>query len=179
MVWAYNLLKTPYNILKIRLGKLSHFINLHNSAAGTFVGNYSYFMKQEFNNRKIALDYMQALAKRNTSEVLAFFAPEVDWYIPGDEQAAPWLGRRNRSGLQDFFQLLWNNTVPVSATISQVMDSGNDVIIAGEFSTRMLATGRIMESLFFIHLTIENGLITRYRLLEDSLAVFRALQPLK
>lgn len=49
-------------------------------------------------------------------------------------------------------------------------------MITGEFVTKMLETGHIVESLFCIQMRIQNNKITRYRLLEDSLAVSKALE---
>ncbi|WP_183084531.1 hypothetical protein [Chryseobacterium sp. 7] len=48
-------------------------------------------------------------------------------------------------------------------------------MITGEFVTKMLETGHIAESLFCIQIRIQNNKIIRYRLLEDSLAVSKAL----
>ena len=120
--------------------------------------------------------YLQALSARNLSLILSLFGEETDWYIPGDSEKAPWLGRRRtKSEIRAFFQLLWDNTIPMGANIDHIFVDGKRAVIAGDFRTGMLATDQICESLFFIHLTAENGLITRYRLLEDSLAVYQSL----
>jgi hypothetical protein len=76
---------------------------------------------------------------------------------------------------QYFFSLLWPATEPLSAQVDHLFVDGDKAVVIGEFSTRMLATGKVVDSLFHIHLTVEGGLITCYRLLEDSLAVYRAL----
>ena len=39
----------------------------------------------------------------------------------------------------------------------------------------MLETGKVVDSLFFILMTLEDDLIVRYRLLEDTLSVSKAL----
>lgn len=120
--------------------------------------------------------FLQFLSERNLTELINLFSDTVDWYIPGDEQKAPWLGeRKNKQEISDFFELLWKNTEPVSAKIDHIFNDAENVVITGEFATKMLVTGNIVESLFCIQMRIHNDKIIRYRLLEDSLAVSKAL----
>jgi uncharacterized protein len=120
--------------------------------------------------------FLGAMGTRDLDAIVELFSEEVDWFIPGDETLAPWLGKReDKEGVRDFFSLLWPATEPLSAQVDHLFVDGDKAVVIGEFSTRMLATGKVVDSLFHIHLTVENGFITRYRLLEDSLAVYRAL----
>ena len=128
------------------------------------------------NIESIIQKFLKYLTGRELDELSALFSDDIDWYIPGDETKAPWLGKRNsRQEIVDFYKLLWKNTEAVSAEVSNIYIDDTSAIIAGEFSTRMLQTGKVVDSLFFIHLTVENDLIVKYRLLEDSYAVSKAL----
>jgi uncharacterized protein len=127
--------------------------------------------------QQIVQQFLQYLSQRDLENITSLFADKIDWYIPGDEQKAPWLGKRtSKHEVKAFFDLLWSDTDPVDATIDHVFIDGNRAVIAGSFSTKMLKTGRIVDSLFFIHMVIDNDRIVWYRLLEDSLAVSRSLQ---
>lgn len=120
--------------------------------------------------------FLQYLTQRDLENLAALFSDPVDWFNPGDEERAPWLGRRSsREEVRQFYRLLWAQTEPLSATIDHIFTDGEQAVISGDFSTRMLPTGKVVDSLFFIRMTIQNGLITRYRLLEDSYAVSRSL----
>ena len=120
--------------------------------------------------------FLGAMGARNLDAIVELFAEQVDWYIPGDEKLAPWLGKRtDKKAVRNFFALLWPATEPLSASVDHLFVDGDQAVVIGEFSTRMLATGKVVNSLFHIAMTVENGLINRYRLLEDSLAVSRAL----
>jgi hypothetical protein len=124
----------------------------------------------------ITQDFLQWLSHRKLNPLVELFADEVDWYIPGDQQKAEWLGRRNnKSEIEDFFRVLWANTEPLAANIEYVHTNDDHAMIAGSFVTKMLKTGKIVDSLFFIHFRCRDGKIVFYRLLEDSLAVWRAL----
>ncbi|MDR4890726.1 MULTISPECIES: nuclear transport factor 2 family protein [unclassified Chryseobacterium] len=120
--------------------------------------------------------FLQFLSERKLTELTNLFSDTVDWYIPGDEQKAAWLGvRNNKQEVSDFFELLWKNTEPVSAKIDHIFNDDENVVMTGEFVTKMLETDHIVESLFCIQMRIQNDKIIRYRLLEDSLAVSKAL----
>ncbi|WP_454046204.1 nuclear transport factor 2 family protein [Chryseobacterium sp. Marseille-Q8038] len=120
--------------------------------------------------------FLQFLSERKLTELTNLFSDTIDWYIPGDEQKAAWLGvRNNKQEVCDFFELLWRNTEPVSAKIDHIFNDDENVVMTGEFVTKMLETDHIVESLFCIQMRIQNDKIIRYRLLEDSLAVSKAL----
>lgn len=126
--------------------------------------------------QNIIQTFFKHLSERNLKELTDLFSDKIDWYIPGDETKAPWLGRRgNKQEVSDFYELLWKNTEPISVKVDHVFIDGNKSVIAGEFSTKMLQTGKIVDSLFYIQITIQDNLIIKYRLLEDSLAVAKSL----
>ena len=125
----------------------------------------------------VVQQYLQALGGRNLDDILAVMADEIDWYVPGDTSLAPWLGKRSvKADVKEFYELLWPATLPMSAAVEHIIADGEFAVVSGEFSTKMLATGKIVDSVFSIHITVTDGLITRYRLLEDSLAVAEALR---
>jgi ketosteroid isomerase-like protein len=129
------------------------------------------------NTRKVARQFCQALGNRNLAVLLTLFAENIDWYIPGNERVVPWTGKRTtKQEVKAFFELLWKNTVPVSASIEHILAEDDFAVITGEFSTRMLPGLKVVDSVFSIHLTLKEDLIVKYRLQEDSYAVAAALQ---
>ncbi len=125
----------------------------------------------------IVQQFCQALADRNLDKLISLFAEEIDWYIPGNAKVAPWLGKRTHKGeVIQFFRLLWSSTEPINATIDCLLAENNLAVVTGAFSTRMLQTGKVVASLFSIHLTVRDKVIVKYRLLEDSYAVFESLR---
>ncbi|MBD1425828.1 nuclear transport factor 2 family protein [Sphingobacterium arenae] len=125
---------------------------------------------------KIIQSFLENLTTRNLDNLCNLFAENIDWLIPGDQERASWLGqRKNKEQIKSFFEELWRNTEPLNANINNILNKENVAIISGEFQTKMLKTGKIVDSLFFIELTTENNKIVKYRLLEDSFAVSKAL----
>jgi ketosteroid isomerase-like protein len=138
-------------------------------------------MENAENNTSIEVvkRYYSALGKRNIEKIIELFPEQLDWYVPGNETVAPWLGARNsRDQVREFFELLWQNTVPVSAAIDHMVVDNAVVISSGSFETLMVKTGKTYSSLFFTEITIVDGLIVKYRLLEDTFGLVTALQPL-
>lgn len=127
--------------------------------------------------RETAIKYFTALAERNLENAVVLFADELDWLIPGNEKIAPWLGQRStRTEVEKFFSLLWQKTEAVSGVINHMATNDNVVIVSGHFETRMLETGKIFDSIFFAEITVVDGLIVKYRLLEDSFGLVQALE---
>lgn len=122
--------------------------------------------------------YLQALAARDAASLGEFFAETLDWDVPGARELAPWLGpRHSRQEVETFFELLFANTGPVEAHLDHLLVDGAVAIVTGNFSTTMTQTGKPYVSRICIQLRVENGQIVHYRLLEDSLALVRALTP--
>lgn len=130
----------------------------------------------EDNVNKVVRDFLKYLGERNLTELTQLFSETVDWYIPGDETKATWLGIRNtRQEVSDFYELLWKNTQPISANIDNIFTDEENAVIVGEFSTKMVKTNNILNSLFCIQMRIQDNKIVRYRLLEDSFKVSKSL----
>jgi len=122
-------------------------------------------------------NFIKYLSTRDLESLVQLFGETIDWFIPGDESRAPWLGRRNtRLEVENFYKLLWSETEPITAEISAIFIIDDKAAITGSFSTKMLRTGRGVTSLFCIQMTVQSGEIIRYTLLEDSYAVSEALK---
>eukprot|EP01133_Synstelium_polycarpum_P016534 gene16534-19649_t len=131
---------------------------------------------QTIQTREIVQNFYQALANRELQKLTGFFAEQTDWDIPGDQELAPWLGKReNKRQIKAFFELLWQNTEPVTAQIEHILAEGDFAVATGHCSSKMLRSSQIYSSIFSAHFTIKNGQIVRYRFLEDSNGLVEAL----
>lgn len=120
--------------------------------------------------------FMENLMSRNLDKLLELFADKVDWYIPGDQHKASWVGRRSsKQEIKEFFELLWADTEPLDASVQKIFTDDQHIAIVGDFVTRMLRTNTIVNSPFSIYIKIENNVIAYYRLMEDGFQVSQAL----
>jgi len=120
--------------------------------------------------------YIAAMRSAATPEAVAsLFTDDVDWDIPGAVDRVPWIGRRRgQKGVADFVRALWDGIEPIRFDVTAVAAEGDRAFAAGALESRAKRTGRIMRSDFVIDATVRDGLIARFRLLEDSFAVAEA-----
>ncbi|SDH31354.1 nuclear transport factor 2 family protein [Nonomuraea jiangxiensis] len=108
------------------------------------------------------------------------FADEIDWQLnwPAEgHPAVPWIRpRTGRRDMAEHFRLLDAHHVPEldGTTVERILVDGKDAVVTGELVRTARATGKAFTCAFALHLTIEDGLVTRFYLYEDSLSVFRA-----
>lgn len=104
---------------------------------------------------------------------------KLDW-PPGDyASTVPWIRQRTtRSGIAEHFRLLAEHHVAEqsSAEVTSVLVDGPDAIVIGELHNVARPTGRSYDAAFALHLTVEDGLITRHHVYEDSLTVMQAFE---
>jgi ketosteroid isomerase-like protein len=130
-------------------------------------------------NKRIA---EQLLAKirdaADPEEVAALFNQDVQFEIAGDVGALPWIGRSTgRNAVAAFIRDTRRLLERRRFDVHEILVSDSRAIIVGDLTTRINATGKVVESTFALILTISGGEITRFQMLEDSLAVSRAARP--
>jgi ketosteroid isomerase-like protein len=87
----------------------------------------------------------------------------------------PGIGRKaGRSAVADFIRGLRSLTEPVKFDVQDVLAGEDRAVIVGELATRIKATGKMIESVFAIILTVSNSKISHFQMLENSFAVSRA-----
>lgn len=129
--------------------------------------------------RQVVECYLAAVAEfqadpnpSNLAIVADAFAEEVDWNIAGDTDTVPWIGeRRGKTGVAEFFTDLRKDNDPQRFAIRKILADTDTVVVLGDLATRVKATGRLIETEFALDITVRDGLIVRYRLIEDSFAV--------
>ena len=109
-------------------------------------------------------------------DLAALFCRKVDWAVPGDAGALPWIGRGRvgRHRIADYVRQSRALVEPGAFTVDDILVQGERAVILGERSYRVRQTGKPVETEFAIVLTVTGGRIARFRLLEDSFAVSQA-----
>jgi ketosteroid isomerase-like protein len=118
-------------------------------------------------------ELLSRMASGDAETTAELFAEEVDFLCAGFERV-PWVRpRRTREDMADFFRTMNANFVPEdrSASVSGFLVDGEDAVVMGHVSQRLKRNGRAFTIPFALHLTVSDGLITRYHVYEDSLTV--------
>jgi ketosteroid isomerase-like protein len=109
------------------------------------------------------------------AEVAELFSEDLEWEIAGDEGALPWIGKRSgRRAVADFVSETRVQIERLRFDVKDVFTSDTRAAILGNLASKVRRTGRIMETDFVVVLTVANGEIVRFQMLEDSFAVARA-----
>jgi ketosteroid isomerase-like protein len=112
---------------------------------------------------------------RPPSEIAALFAADLVFEIQGDAGVLPWIGRKTgRQAIEDFVRDIRAMTEPVGFDVEDILASDSRAAIVGALQTRIKATGRITATQFAIILTIVDGAVARFQMLEDSFDVSKA-----
>jgi len=121
------------------------------------------------------------MAKGDHRRTAELFAEPVDWRLSWPAEghpAVPWVrARSTRAEVVDHFAALEAYHVPErnGTSVTHLLVDGRHAVVLGEIAQTVRASGTAYASPFALHLTVEDGLITRFHVYEDSLTVARAL----
>ncbi|BCK54753.1 ketosteroid isomerase [Nocardia wallacei] len=130
-------------------------------------------------------ELLRRIAEGDADRIAELYAPEYDWKLSWPEAehgraATPWIVHRGtRADAADHYRMLRGHHIPEEAAteIERILVDGPDAVVLGEIRQTARTTGRPYRARFVLHVTVENGLITRNHVYEDSLAVARAFDP--
>ena len=124
----------------------------------------------------IAQQFLDSIgAGADADEIAALFSVDVQFEVPGDVGALPWIGRKSgRRAASDFIRDTSRLIEHVRFDVQGILTDQDRAVIVGELTSRVNATGKVIESPFALILTVSEGKITRFQMLEDSFAVSQA-----
>ncbi len=127
-------------------------------------------------NIEIAQVFLDGIANgRDPAEIAAPFADNLTFEIQGDDGVLPWVGRKvGRQMMADFISNLRVLTEPVAFDVEDILASETRAVIVGSLRSRIKATGRTTASQFALVLTIAQGTVNRFQMLEDSFDLSKA-----
>ena len=131
--------------------------------------------------RETVTELLGRIGEGDHDGVAEMFAEKIDWQLDWPEEghpSVPWIRPRSgRDDVAEHFRLLAEYHVPElnGTSVTRILVDGDDAVVFGHLAQTVRATGTAYTSPFALHLTVENGLITRYHIYEDSLTVARAL----
>ncbi|MCM2388942.1 nuclear transport factor 2 family protein [Streptomyces albipurpureus] len=135
--------------------------------------------------RAVVHDLLRRIGEGDPEHIAELYAEQGDWKLswPEDEHgraATPWIRHRStRADAAAHYRELAEHHLPeqVATEVERILIDGNDAVVLGEIRQMARPTKRAYRARFALHLTIEDGLVTRHHVYEDSLAVARAFEP--
>ncbi|WP_326691619.1 nuclear transport factor 2 family protein [Streptomyces sp. NBC_01795] len=129
--------------------------------------------------RTVVREFLAARMAGDTGRLVELFADEVDWLL-AENPVVPWIRPRSTAA-ECAAQVteLMEYTVPedARASVDTFLVDGTDAVLTGHVSGTVRATGKSFAGPFALHLTVEEGRVTRHHLYENSLSIAEACTP--
>lgn len=121
--------------------------------------------------------YLDTFFKKDIEKNLECLTEDVVWKVQGAADV-PTIGlRRGRDQVRAWMAQFPVNFEPVEFHVERVFESGDQVVMTGNFKHRILSTGKEFVSDFAAICTVREDKVSAYNFLEDSYALWRAFQP--
>ncbi|MFF5307957.1 nuclear transport factor 2 family protein [Streptomyces massasporeus] len=118
--------------------------------------------------------YFEAFGTRDMERILSHFAPDATWTIPGDPALTPWAGRRTGpEEIQQSLTAFFAAVEPLAFELQAMAEADGRVLVPGRYASRFHPSGQVLEGEMVLRFTIVDGLISDYRVFEDSLGITR------
>ncbi|MDT0403234.1 nuclear transport factor 2 family protein [Streptomyces edwardsiae] len=134
--------------------------------------------------RTVIEELLRRIGEGDPERIAELYAEQGDWKLDWPEAehgraATPWIRHRStRADAAAHYRELAEYHLPehVATEVERVLIDGDDAVVLGEIRQTARSTGRAYRARFALHLTVEDGLVTRHHVYEDSLAVARAFE---
>ena len=126
-------------------------------------------------NVQIVKDGFAAYGRGDMQGLLALFADDIEWIVPGE--GWPLAGTyRGHAGVADFFQKISAMLEMSLFEPREFVAQGDRVLVVGFERGRVKATNRTFEGHWVWAFTVRNGKVTNVREYIDTLALARAFE---
>ncbi|MGW7312056.1 nuclear transport factor 2 family protein [Streptomyces sp. NPDC054854] len=134
--------------------------------------------------RAVLEELLRRIGEGDAERIAEMYAERSDWKLDWPEAehgrtATPWIRHRStRADAAAHYRDLAAHHVPGHAAteIERIVVDGGDAVVLGEIRRTARSTGRPYRARFALHLTVEDGLVVRHHVYEDSLAVAQAFE---
>ncbi|MGW4396837.1 nuclear transport factor 2 family protein [Amycolatopsis nivea] len=125
-------------------------------------------------------EFLRRVEQGDPDRIAELFAEPVDWRLSWPEPehpVVPWIRpRSSRADVADHFRTLGSACVPEESDvwIDRILVDGADAVFFGTSAQTVRSTGNRFTIGLAVRVSVSGGLITRYHVYEDSLAVAEA-----
>jgi ketosteroid isomerase-like protein len=128
--------------------------------------------------QQVLSGFFQGTAQNDPEAIAKFLAEDIDFYI-AESPYMPWTGKKN--GKQEVITALKqltsaHNTAEDDFEMDHTFIDGAEAAVFGKAGRTVKATGKKFKEPFVMRFTIENGLITKLLMLEDSHQIEKAFK---
>lgn len=121
----------------------------------------------------VAQEFLRRMGSgAESAEIAKLFSENLEWEIAGDTGVLPWIGQKSgRTTITDFVNDSRAMVERISFEVHDILAGDHRAVILGSLASKLRRTNKIMKTDFAIVLTVANGEIVHFQMLEDSFAV--------
>jgi len=136
------------------------------------------YTDQEIKTKETVEKFFGYVGAKNSEGIASMVSEKVDWYI-FDSKYMPWTGHRSkREEISVLFKTLFSYFVDGSEKLEaqSFLVRGNEVAVFGFVERTVKKNGKHFKMPLAIHLTVENNLISKFSLYEETLIIEEVLK---
>lgn len=136
------------------------------------------YSDEEIKTKQTAEKFFEYIGAKNPEKIASMVSENVDWYI-FESKYMPWTGHRSkREEVSELFKTLFGYFIDGSEKLEakSFILRGNEVAVFGTIERTVKKTGKHFKMPLAIHITVENNLISKFSLYEETLIIEKALQ---
>lgn len=136
------------------------------------------YTDEEIQTKQTAEKFFGYIGAKDPEKIASMVSENVDWYI-FESKYMPWTGHRfKRAEISALFTTLFSYFVDGSEKLEaqSFLVRGNEVAVFGFVERTVKKNGKHFKMPLAIHLTVENNLISKFSLYEETLIIEKALK---
>ncbi|KQB43626.1 nuclear transport factor 2 family protein [Flavobacterium aquidurense] len=136
------------------------------------------YSEKELQTKQTVDKFFEYVGAKNPDKIASMVAENVDWYI-FESKYMPWTGHRSkRAEVAALFKTLFGYFIDGSEKLEaqSFLLQGNEVAVFGTIERTVKKTGKHFKMPLAIHITVENNLISKFSLYEETLIIEKALK---
>ena len=136
------------------------------------------YTDEEIKTKQTVEKFFGYVEAKNPEKIASMVSENVDWYI-FESKYMPWTGHRSkREEIAVLFKTLFSYFVDGSEKLEaqSFLLRGNEVAVFGYVERTVKKNGKHFKMPLAIHLTVENNLISKFSLYEETLIIEKVLK---
>ncbi len=136
------------------------------------------YSDQEIKTKETVEKFFGYIGAKDPEKISSMVSENVDWYI-FESKYMPWTGHRSkRKEVSELFKTLFSYFVDGSEKLEaqSFLVRGNEVAVFGFVERTVKKNGKHFKMPLAIHITVENNLISKFSLYEETLIIEKVLK---
>jgi len=126
---------------------------------------------------QVVQSYLDMFFSKDLEKTLACLTDDVVWKVQGAPDV-PTIGvRHGKDAVREWMALFPPNFEPLDFQVERIFESGDQAVLTGHFTHRIVSTGKTFSSDFAVICSVRDDKIAAYNFIEDSYGLWRAFQP--